>query len=132
MKDSHDWASLSALLLGLGLPANPQRVLIVEDDAYVREGLADALRCLGHEVDAREGVERSDLPIAGFDLAFLDHYFSSKTLTGVSLTPELRRACPQIVIVGMSSEVAKNAEMVRLGANLGLVKREIRRLIREV
>jgi CheY-like chemotaxis protein len=129
MKDSRLWASLSALLLELGLPESPQRVLIVEDDAYVREGLAMALRRLGHEVDAREGVESSELPLTGHDLAFLDHYFLSKTLTGVSLTPELRRSCPQIVIVGMSSEAAKNAEMVRLGANLGMAKREIRRLL---
>lgn len=129
MKDSREWASLSALLLELGLAATPQHVLIVEDDAYVREGLSAALRRLGHEVDAREGVERSELPLTGYDLAFLDHYFTSKTLTGVSLTPELRKSCPQILIVGMSSEAVKNEEMVRLGANLGLLKRTVRTLI---
>ena len=111
------------------MPETPQRVLIVEDDAYVRTGLSAALRGLGHEVDAREGVERSELPLTGYDLAFLDHYFTSRTLTGVSLTPELRRSCSQIVIVGMSGEAAKNAEMIRLAANLALAKREIRHLL---
>jgi len=129
MKDSRHWASLSALLLDLGLQASAQRVLIVEDDAYVREGLANGLRRLGNAVDTREGVERSELPLTGFDLAFLDHYFLSKSLTGVSLTPELRQSCPQIVIVGMSSEAAKNDEMIRLGANLAMMKRDIRRLL---
>ena len=129
MKDSRDWASLSALLVELGLRTYPHRVLIVEDDAFVREGLTKALCGLGHEVDAREGVERSELPVGGYDLAFLDHYFSSRTLTGVSLTPELRQSCPQIVIVGMSSEAAKNDEMVRLGANRGMLKRDIRKLL---
>jgi CheY-like chemotaxis protein len=129
MKDSRHWASLSALLLDLGLPPTPQNVLIVEDDDYVRKGLASALGKLGHNVHAQEGVERSDLPLKGYDLAFLDNYFLSKTLTGVSLTPELRQSCPQIVIVAMSSEAAKNAEMIRLGANLAMAKREVRQLL---
>ncbi|RYG27233.1 response regulator [bacterium] len=129
MKDSRLWTSLPALLRDLGLPTNPLRVLIVEDDGHVREGLAAALRRLGHLTDTREGVEGSELPLSGYDLAFLDNYFLSKTLTGVSLTPELRQSCPPIVIVGMSSEAAKNEEMVRLGANLGLLKREVRRFL---
>lgn len=120
MKDS---PSLSALL-GLG---GATRTLVVEDERAIREGLSFSLTALGHEVDAREGVERTDLPLVGHGLAILDNYFLSKTLTGVALTPALRRANPTMWIVAISSDAEKNAEMVRLGADLAVTKSALRR-----
>ena len=97
--------------------------------AFVRKGLASALAEAGFAVDAREGVERSELPLAGYDLAFLDHYFLSKTLNGVLLAQGLRASCPAIRIVAMSSDAEKNAAMVRMGADLAVAKSAIRRLL---
>ncbi len=111
----------------MGLGGGPKRVLVVEDERTVREGLARALD--GHDVDAREGVERAELPLRGYDAAILDNYFLSDSLTGVCLTPELRRACPPIVILAISSDAGKNAEMLRLGANLAVSKSALRRLL---
>lgn len=116
---------MSALLGG----ERPRKVLVVEDERAVREGLANALQALGHEVDAREGVERADLPLTGYDAAFLDNYFLSFSLTGVSLAPELRRASPGMRIVGMSSDAGKNREMVQMGADVAIAKSAMRRLI---
>lgn len=127
MKDSRAWDSLGALLAALGLAGARRRVLVVEDETAVREGLVRALA--GHDVDARAGVERADLPLAGYDAAILDHYFSSNSLTGVALTPELRRSCPQVQILAISSDAARNAEMLRLGANLAVDKRTLRRFL---
>lgn len=106
-----------------------RRVLVVEDEAAVRLGLSAALTALGHHVEAREGVECADLPIVGYDVAFLDNYFLSSTLTGVSLAPELRRASPGIRIVAMSSDAGKNREMVQRGADVAVVKSALRRLL---
>ena len=104
-------------------------MLVVEDETPVREGLASVLEALGHRVDAYEGVEREALPLVDYDAAFLDHYFLSGSLNGVSVTPELVRANPQIRIVAMSSDAGKNAEMVRLGASLAMAKSALRRLL---
>lgn len=127
MKDSRAWDSLAALLAALGLQGSPRRVLVVEDESAVREGLVRALA--GHDVDAREGLERTDLPLTGYDAAILDNYFLSNSLTGTALVPELRRSCPQIQILAISSDAGKNAEMVRLGANLAVAKSALRRLL---
>lgn len=129
MKVFRDWASLSALLRVLDADGEPRRILVVEDESLIRAGLRHHLSALGHEVEAREGAEKSDLPFLNFDVAFLDNYFISDSLTGVGLTPELRRSCPQIRIVAMSSDAGKNAEMLRLGANLSVPKGTIRRLV---
>lgn len=120
---------MPGLLAALRVPQGA-RALVVEDETALREGLARALASLGHPVDAREGVERDALPLSGYGVAFLDNYFLSRTLTGVSLTPELRAADPAIRIVGMSSDAGKNAEMVRLGADLAIAKPTMRRLAR--
>jgi len=130
MKVFRDWTSLSALLRAIDADGEPKRVLVVEDETMLREGLQRQLSALGHEVDAREGAERADLPFENFDIAFLDNYFISDSLTGVALAPELRRSCPQIRIVAMSSDAGKNAEMLRLGANLAVPKATLRQLVR--
>jgi len=130
MKVFRDWPSLSSLLSALDATRKPRRILVVEDETGLREGLKDRLMELGHRVDAREGAEKTDLPFLGFDGVFLDNYFISGSLTGVTLTPELRRSCPQIRIVAMSSDAGKNEEMLRLGANLAVPKPTMRRLAR--
>ena len=127
MKDSPIWDSLPALLAALGLDGEPRRGLVGEDEVAVREGLFAVLSALGHSVDAREGIEREGLPLV-CDAAFLDNYFLSSTLTGVSLTPELVRANSQVRVLAMSSDPGKNAEMVRLGASLAISKSALRRL----
>ena len=128
MKDSSVPDSLPALLSLLGAPSGG-RALVVEDETHVREGLASALSPIGYEVDAWEGIARSELPLTGFDLAFLDHYFLSKTLNGVLLAGVLRASCPSIRIVAMSSDAGKNAEMVRMGADLAVPKSAVRKLL---
>ena len=126
MKDSHAWASFRELRTALGLEGGRRRVLVVEDDQEMREGLVRALA--DHDVDAREGVERADLPLV-CDVAFLDNFFLSGNLTGVSLAPELVRTNPQARILAMSSDAGKNAEMLRGGASLAIVKSALRRLL---
>ena len=128
MKDSSVPDSLSALLSFFGTSSGG-RALVVEDEAFVRKGLVVALSELGFAADAREGVERSELPLAGYDLAFLDHYFLSKTLNGVLLAGSLRASCPAIRILGMSSDAGKNAEMVRMGADFAVPKSAVRRWV---
>lgn len=124
MKDSYGGDSLSALLG----PGRNLHILIVEDNDELRQRLTETLTAMGHRVDARPGVERTDLPLTGYDVAFLDNYFTSETLTGVSLTPELRRSCPQARLIAMSSDRGRNAEMLRFGANFAVDKRAMRRM----
>ncbi len=131
MKDSPPWGSLSTLLAALDLDTKPRRVLVVEDDTAVRTGLSGVLEACGHQVDAREGVELEELPLAPYGAAFLDHYFLSRSMNGVSLAPELIRGNPQIRIAAMSSDAGKNAEIVRMGASLAIAKSALRRLLSE-
>jgi two-component system response regulator RegX3 len=73
---------------------NAARILVVEDEAPIREGLCDALRFAGHEPhqarDGREGLEQA--LAGGFDLVLLDVMMPE--LDGFAVCEQLRKAIP--------------------------------------
>ena len=75
------------------------RVLLLEDDAALREGLADVLRRAGHEVsllaDGRQAL--SMLLVSEFDLAVVD--LGLPGLDGMDLVRELRRRQRQLPVL---------------------------------
>ena len=91
------------------------RVLIVDDDAATREGLAELLETAGYETIAADGFEsaRRVLRTAPPDVLITDIRLGE--YNGLQLIIAAHRAMPTIVISGFSDPVLRsNAE--QLGA----------------
>lgn len=100
------------------------RLLIVEDDALLADGLARALRRAGHAVDCVESAERAWLALQGesFDLVILDLGLPGGD--GFDLLRRLRRSERYVpVIVATAREaIADRVRGLDLGADDYLVK----------
>jgi two-component system cell cycle sensor histidine kinase/response regulator CckA len=88
----------------LRLPAAPKRlrVLAVDDEATVREMLADVLGAEGHEVRLAAGDEdvRRSFAAGGFDVVLLDYRLPGRS--GLDLADDLRREDRAVAIVLMT------------------------------
>jgi len=92
------------------------RVLIVEDEQALREGLTDLLSAAGHEVTATEhGKEAVALGTAeAFDLVLLDLMLPD--LDGVEVCRRLRRARPALHILMLTARGSENDKVAGLEA----------------
>ncbi len=90
-----------------------KRILIVEDEAAIREFEAINLRRVGYEVveaaSAEEALEIYDSDLGGFDIALLDVMMPG--MDGFSLCKELRRRSDSIGIIMLT---AKSQEMDKI------------------
>jgi DNA-binding response OmpR family regulator len=88
------------------------RILIVEDELALREGLSDLLRGDGHEVvAAADGAEGAERGLAeAFDLAVLD--LMLPRLDGMALCKRLRAARPGLPILMLTAR-ANEADKVQ-------------------
>src|SRR5690348_5255499 len=77
----------------------PARLLVVDDDRTIREGLSLALHDAGYDSHTAEGVEdaRRQLQSAQFDAVLLD--IRLKDGDGLRLLDELRRQRPQLPVI---------------------------------
>lgn len=94
-------------------------ILVVDDEAGIREFLADALTDAGHDltqaVDARDGIRRlADRP---FDLVIVDLNMPGE-LGGIDLLRHARAECPetQFLVLTAHGTVETAVEAMRLGA----------------
>jgi len=96
------------------------RILVIDDDADMRELLAETLRSAGHEValaaDGREGVREYRAKAA--DLVITDLYMPNQE--GLETIIELRRCFPEVAIIAMSGKLAA-ATMLSIAQKLGAV-----------
>jgi CheY-like chemotaxis protein len=81
------------------MAAGGARILVVVDDRYVREFLADALVSLGHRVEMHPGAEAALAALAGEapDLMLVD--FAMPGMNGAELACAARRLHPTLPIV---------------------------------
>jgi len=97
----------------------PGRILIVDDDAAIRDGSSQALVRQGHEVlQAASGREAlSFLDRSEFDLVFLD--LKLPDINGLDLLRTIRERDPlvQIVMITAYGTIQNAVEAMRLGAN---------------
>lgn len=99
-------------------------ILLVEDDAPIRQGVADALSFNGYHVlqaaDGREGL-RLGLS-AEIDLALLDIMMPG--LDGLQLLKELRKSRPALPVIFLTAkgEEADRVKGLRVGADDYVVK----------
>lgn len=104
------------------------RVLVVEDEASIRRGVADALRLAGYEVETA-GDGRTGLAMAlegsaggGLGLVLLDVMLPG--LDGVSVLRELRGARPGLGVIMLTARGTEEDRVrgLRLGADDYVVK----------
>jgi DNA-binding NtrC family response regulator len=99
-------------------------VLIVDDDATLREALADRVRFWGHEVTAAaSGRDALDLAARrSFDLILLD--LNMPGMTGLELLSELKRAGSEAekVVLTAHGSLEKVVEAMKRGADDFLTK----------
>ncbi|MDD5563078.1 MAG: PAS domain S-box protein [Thermoanaerobaculaceae bacterium] len=89
--------------LGAGLPSGKgERVLIVEDEAGAREGLAEILAMLGYEVATAASAEETVARCAArpFDLLLTDMMLPGRS--GIELASDLKARCPGLRVILMS------------------------------
>jgi len=92
------------------------RILIVEDERTLREGLSDLLSAAGHEVIAhengREAVESGTQQV--FDLVLLDLMLPD--LDGIEVCRRLRRARPSLHILMLTARGSEDDKVAGLEA----------------
>jgi two-component system, OmpR family, response regulator len=100
------------------------RLLIVEDDALLADGLARSLRQSGYAVDWVESAERALLAVEheSFDLVILD--LGLPGIDGFDMLKRLRRAerYVPVIVVTARDAVAERVRGLDLGADDYLVK----------
>ena len=100
------------------------RVLIVEDDALLADGLSRMLRRLGHAADAVASGEHGSLALQheAFDLVLLD--VGLPRMDGFELLARLRRAgnTVPVIVISARNAVGDRVRGLDLGADDYLVK----------
>lgn len=98
--------------------AKPPSILVVDDDAEMRELLLDVLRQDGYEVaEAKDGAEAVlALRARPFDVIVMDKNMPGPS--GLDLLPGFRRVCPASRIIMMTAfgDVPSYMEAVEKGA----------------
>jgi DNA-binding response OmpR family regulator len=95
----------------------PPRILIIEDEAAIRTGLADALVYHGFQVDGTgEGKRGLDLALSGrFDLILLDIMLPG--CSGLEICESIRRVDRQLAIIMLTAKTSD--EDIITGLSLG-------------
>jgi DNA-binding response OmpR family regulator len=101
-----------------------RRILVIEDDSAIRQGIIDALKFAGYETlqaaDGNEGLSQAIR--ATFDLLLLDLILPGHS--GFEVLQEVRRTRPTlpIIILTARGEEADRVQGLRLGADDYVVK----------
>ncbi len=94
---------------------HPLRILVVEDDPWLREGLTDLLRGAGHDVelvtDGRQAAKRG--LEADFELVVLDLMLPG--IDGVAVCERLRRSRPELPILMLTAKGSEEDKVRGLG-----------------
>jgi len=114
---------------------NQRRILVVEDDAAIRRGIADALTFSGYEVlQSGHGIEAQKLAVsATIDLLLLDVVLPG--LSGFEILKAVRTMRPilPVILLTARGEESDKVHGLRLGADDYVVKPfSIRELIARV
>ena len=101
-----------------------KRVLVVEDDSAIRQGIADALHFAGYEVlQAANGNDGMKLALqASIDLLMLDLILPGPSGFDILQATRQHRATLPIIILTARGEEADRVQGLRLGADDYVVK----------
>ncbi len=100
------------------------KVLIVEDDADLREALGETLAAAGREVLAAENGERALELLAAENVGLVVSDVQMEPMDGVALLAELKQRHARLPVVLMTAygTIRKAVEAMRLGASYYMVK----------
>jgi CheY-like chemotaxis protein len=105
------------------------RLLVVDDEAAVRETVTEQLRAVGYGVDCAEGGAEA---LAIFDAGHAHHLvisdLSMPTMDGVALLREIRRrrpGAPSILLTGFPSESTGLTVGAALGGGVILLRKPV-------
>ena len=99
------------------LPDAPARILLVEDEFYIRMDVANALRQVGFEVVEAGCADEAATFLRvnkGVDLVFTDINVPGE-LNGLSLAAKIRSEFPMMPVLIGSGEIERESEAGRLG-----------------
>jgi DNA-binding response OmpR family regulator len=103
---------------------DPKRILVVEDDSAIRQGLTDALEFAGYEVlqaaTGREGMDR--VARATFDLLLLDLILPCGSGFDILKAARAVRPTLPIIVVTARGEESDRVQGLRWGADDYVVK----------
>lgn len=101
-----------------------RQVLLIEDDAAIREGLGDALRHAGYEVfESGSGIDGGEKSLLfAYDLLLLDLTLPGRD--GLQILSDLREARPQTPVIILTARGSENDRVrgLKLGADDYVVK----------
>ncbi len=101
-----------------------RRVLVVEDDPAIRQGLVDALASEGYRpVEAEDGERGRDVAVRGaFDLVLLDLVLPKQD--GFEVLAAIRAACPTLPVIVLTARGSEDDRVrgLKLGADDYVVK----------
>jgi len=99
--------------MGRGLP-----ILVVEDDAALREAVCDTLELAGQPVLAAGGGDEALQVLAGSEVALVVSDVRMLPMDGITLLKEIRSRLPQLPVVLMTAfaDVDRAVEAMRAGA----------------
>ncbi|MCS7098448.1 MAG: response regulator [Candidatus Methanomethyliaceae archaeon] len=100
------------------------RILVIDDDLDIREGISEILKAAGYEVDAvgtaLEGIEKSKQKI--YHIAFIDIVLPD--MSGIDLLTKLEERVPKtkkVIITGFAT-LENAVQALNLGADAYLIK----------
>src|ERR1051326_200963 len=103
---------------------DPKRILVIEDDSAIRQGIVDALQFAGYEtLQAANGTEGMAQALrASFDLLLLDLILPGQN--GFAILKAAREARPTLPVIVLTArgEEADRVQGLRLGADDYVVK----------
>ena len=101
-----------------------KRILVVEDDAAIRRGLADALRFAGYEVlEAGDGHEGKRMAVrVGYDLLLLDLILPGPSGMEILAAVRLTRPALPVIVLTARGEEQDRVKGLKLGADDYVVK----------
>ena len=103
---------------------NKQRILVIEDDAAIREGIGDALEFDGYATfEAKDGDEGMDSAMgAAYDLLLLDLVLPGRS--GFDILREVRATRPALPVIVLTArgEEQDRVKGLRMGADDYVVK----------
>jgi DNA-binding response OmpR family regulator len=103
---------------------HPARVVVIEDEAAIRRGVADALRASGYEAaEAGDGDRGLDEAVrAGVDLVLLDLMLPRRD--GLDVLAEVRRVRPTLPVIILTARGGEDDRVrgLKMGADDYIVK----------
>lgn len=108
----------------MSAPPNRARILVVDDELAIRDGLTSVLEAAGYAVDAVESAEAAleYLESREVDLALLDIRMAG--MSGVTLMQEIKQRWPEVAVILLTGYASLDSAMaaVRAGADDYLLK----------